>query len=186
MSRPYTSKFPKVPSTPPEAFRGKPVRNKECIGCGACIQVCPAGALESREIIDSSKPRREVILHLDRCIYCGQCQARCTTEKGVTLTNEYDLASTDRNDLITVTERELVLCERCGGPIATRDHLHWISEKLGPISYANLTQIVLEQIHLDLVAQLSFEDRKPVSSSDLVRVLCPECKRTVILSELCP
>ena len=43
---PYTSKFPFVPHTPPDGFRGKPEFDEEgCIGCAACAEVCPAVAL---------------------------------------------------------------------------------------------------------------------------------------------
>ena len=43
---PYTSKFPKVAPTVPEHFRGTPTYvPDECVGCGSCGQVCPAGAI---------------------------------------------------------------------------------------------------------------------------------------------
>jgi len=43
---PYTSRFPFEPHQPYERFRGKPeFRQDDCVGCGACFQVCPAKAI---------------------------------------------------------------------------------------------------------------------------------------------
>ncbi|MCK5558003.1 MAG: 4Fe-4S binding protein, partial [Candidatus Hydrogenedentes bacterium] len=65
---PYTSKFPKEPSIPPETFRGKPQYDEEkCIGCGACAQVCPSRAIE---VIDNLETRkRKLVLRYDICIF---------------------------------------------------------------------------------------------------------------------
>ena len=44
---PYTSKFPKEMTVPPDSFRGKPMFDTdECIGCGACSEVCPSNSIE--------------------------------------------------------------------------------------------------------------------------------------------
>ena len=44
---PYTSKFPlRVPMIP-DGFRGKPqFYEDDCVGCLACVEVCPARAIE--------------------------------------------------------------------------------------------------------------------------------------------
>ena len=47
----FTTKYPFEPHTPPDGFRGKPEFDEdECIGCGACAEVCPALAIK---VIDS-------------------------------------------------------------------------------------------------------------------------------------
>jgi len=74
-SPPYTTKFPKTPSPAAPEYRGKAEFDEvECVVCGACANVCPPGAIEK---IEEPAPdgKRRLILHYDRCIFCGQCQA---------------------------------------------------------------------------------------------------------------
>ncbi|MBL7140816.1 MAG: glycyl-radical enzyme activating protein [Planctomycetes bacterium] len=56
----------------PETLRPEPqlqVLPARCIGCGACIEACPAGAHEVRG--------GEHIVHRDRCTVCGRCADVC-------------------------------------------------------------------------------------------------------------
>ncbi|MCK4325228.1 4Fe-4S dicluster domain-containing protein, partial [bacterium] len=127
---PYTTKFPFQPHVPAEKFRGKPEYDeKECVGCGACAEVCPSNAIE---VIDEEK--RRLVLHYDTCIFCGQCQANCITEKGITLTKEYDLTLFDRSKAIEEVEKELLRCEFCNSVIGAVDHIKWLAKKLGPLA----------------------------------------------------
>ena len=94
---PYTSTFPYKPHTPAKRFRGKPAYSNEgCIACTACALVCPARAIEFRDIVSKDRATRKMILHLDECHYCGQCSALCTTKDdtppGIKHTIEFDLA----------------------------------------------------------------------------------------------
>jgi formate hydrogenlyase subunit 6/NADH:ubiquinone oxidoreductase subunit I len=180
---PYTSKFPKEPSIPPKTFRGKPhYDEKICIGCGACAQVCPARAIEISD--DPNSRKRRLVLRYDICIFCGQCHAYCTTNDGITLSNEYDLATLDRSTTVETVEKDLVLCELCGSVVAARDHLCWISDKLGTLAYANPTLILASLGELSLVETAARRDEGvSPSRSDLLRVLCPTCRRNVYLKE---
>ena len=85
---------------------------KECIACGACANVCPARAIEFRDVVTGEKATRKMILHLDECHYSGQCSALCTTRDddppGVRHTTKFDLAGFDRATMVsTADEKEL-------------------------------------------------------------------------------
>ena len=42
----FTTRYPAVPCEVPERYRGKPeFDNDLCVGCGACVNVCPTLAL---------------------------------------------------------------------------------------------------------------------------------------------
>lgn len=179
---PYTTKFPFAPHTPAEKFRGKPVPDDEwCVGCGACVEVCPSGAIEL--IDEPSTATRRIIWHYDDCIFCGQCEAICITEKGVRLSNEYDLAVFDRGSLFSEQKKELIICEKCGQVIGTKKHLLWLARKLGPLAYSNFPLILTAQRELEIAKEIPLEPlpAKPVTRSDIFRILCPKCRRQSLL-----
>jgi len=183
-SRPYTIKYPHEPSIPPETFRGKPEYVEEdCIGCGACAQVCPARAIEVTEEVNGSSAKRKLTVHHDHCIFCGQCHRYCTTEKGIILTNEYDTATYDRTEATTSVEKDLVICEHCGAVIGTVDHIRWVAQKLGTKAYGNMGLALMLYKDLDLVPEAPPRPDIPLDRADHVRFLCPKCRRELILFE---
>lgn len=178
---PYTTKFPFQPHVPAEKFRGKPEYDeKECVGCGACAEVCPPQCID---MVDEEK--RKFTLHYDVCIFCGQCQASCITEKGITLTKEYDLALFDRSKAIEEVEKELLRCEFCNSVIGAVDHIKWIAKKLGPLAYSNPTLMLtsLKELTPPPSEKIAPRPEGPISRSDHIRILCPRCRRQVILTE---
>ena len=185
LHRPFTTKFPAQPYEAPEVFRGKPkYYEDDCIGCGACAEVCPSQCIVLADHVGSDPPMRRLELHYDACIYCGQCELNCTTEKGVRLTTEYDLATFDRAACVESVEKELVLCEVCGAVIGARQHLLWVAERLGAKRYANPTLILLADGELGLVGAREARDpNRPLDRSDTMRVLCPKCRRATVLRE---
>jgi len=50
------------------ATAGTDFLNSECVSCGACVQVCPTGALIEQSVIAHGQPDRVV---LTTCAYCG-------------------------------------------------------------------------------------------------------------------
>lgn len=179
---PYTSSFPFKPHVPERSFRGKPEYNKdECVGCKACSEVCPAGCIKVKDIPEAETPIRKFDLHLDSCIFCGQCQAACITEKGIKLTDKFDLAVFDRNEAIESVEKELLLCEGCGCIVGAKDHLKWISKKLGPLAYSSPTSYLSALKDLKL-AHLKVEKSGELTRQDRIKILCPKCRREITLN----
>ncbi len=183
-SKPYTVRYPYEPVIAPEAFRGKPkFIDEECIGCGACAQVCPARAIDVRDVVEGGSGVRTMTVHHDHCVFCGQCHRYCTTEEGIILTNEYETGTYDRNLAISSVDKELVVCQECGEVIATVDHLRWVARKLGAKAFGNMGLALLLSKDLGLVAPLTRDPERPLDRGDNISLLCPRCKREVILYE---
>jgi hydrogenase-4 component H len=174
----FTTRFPATPCVVPERFRGKPEFDPDlCVGCGACVNVCPTKALTQTDEVEGDRPVRKITLRYDTCIFCANCQDGCTTEKGIKLSNQWDLAGLDRASMAEVHEHELQLCEKCGATIGTKKHLIWLYEKLGPLAYTNPSLLLAKNAEL-LKEALEAQQAVPadVRTSDFMRILCPKCK----------
>ncbi len=183
---PYTSKYPYEPHVPPDGFRGKPeFDDDECIGCGACAEVCPALAIKVIDDAKAKTPVRILELRLDKCVFCGQCELNCTTEKGIQLTKTYDMSTFDRSECVQKIEHELVLCEVCGAVVGTKKHLRWVAEQLGAKAYANPTLIISADGSMSLSPTGAARPGEPtLARNDMMRIMCPACRRTTVVREL--
>ena len=180
----YTTKFPYKPAPAPDAYRGKGKFNEDqCIGCGACAEVCPADAIEKIDDPLADPPTRTLIRHDDICIFCGQCQALCTTGEGIECTNEYDLATFDLATCAVSIKKELFLCNMCGEVITTKEHLRWLADRLGAKRYTNPSLILIGEEKLDLISTESGPTHAAPDRSGIMQVLCPHCRRNVLLKE---
>jgi hydrogenase-4 component H len=178
---PYTTKFPSKPHIPEKRFRGKPEYHKDqCVGCGACYEVCPPRCIEMKDIIDSAPPIRRLDLHYDSCIFCGQCQAACITKEGIKLSNKFDLALFDRKEAVESVEKELLLCEDCGCVVGAKDHLIWVAKKLGPLAYSSPTSYLPALEELRLIYPI-FVKSDTLTRQDRIKILCPKCRRQITL-----
>ena len=183
---PYTSKFPAEPFIPHPNFRGQPVFDQDkCLGCLACEESCPSTAISHEDILEGEgTPMRLMIHHTDDCIFCGVCVDSCireTGDTGIVQTNEWELSYFDRSKAFETIEKELQICEICGDPIATKDHLIWIAEKLGELSFSNPSLYLARLRDLGVAdnnIQAVFEDN---GRSDRVKILCAECRRKTTL-----
>jgi hydrogenase-4 component H len=183
---PYTSKFPAVPPVVPEHFRGTPTYvPDDCVGCGACGQVCPAGAItisdEYRE--DKGRMVRRIERNWGNCIFCSQCFEYCITDKGIKLDKDFEKSTTDPADFIDTHDKELVFCEKCGGVITAADHIRWVTDKLGELAFANQTLTVARYGQLKLTEEIAARPERDLERSDFMRILCPNCRAAYILSD---
>lgn len=87
-----TLRFPDGDAKLPDRFRGRPtVDSSRCPdGCQACVQACPAQAIQ----VDG-----QVHLDLGRCLFCQECVAACP-EGAIRHTSDYRMASTERKGLV--------------------------------------------------------------------------------------
>jgi hydrogenase-4 component H len=183
----FTTRFPAEPCVVPERYRGKPQFDADtCVGCGACVNVCPTSALTLVDEPDGNRPVRRITLRYDTCIFCGNCRDNCTTQTGIQLSNHWDLAGLDRQSMMETHEHELQRCERCRAIIGTNKHLVWLNERLGPLAYANPSLLLAlgpqgrcasgcDALPGNELAPASSQ-ATDVMSSDFMRLLCPKCK----------
>ena len=176
---PYTSKFPKEPHKPHPNFRGQPKYDEEkCVGCLACVEVCPVEALAYKDSAD----KRTLIHYTDTCIFCGQCEAACIADhEGIKLSNDWELSFFDRKEAQETIEKALQLCEMCGEPIACKDHLKLISQKLGELTYSNPTLYLSRLKELGIIDENIISAMKGRGRSDRVKILCARCRRETTL-----
>ncbi|MFH1362968.1 MAG: 4Fe-4S dicluster domain-containing protein [Candidatus Omnitrophota bacterium] len=182
---PYTSKFPVKPHNPHPNFRGQPVFNVEkCVGCTACVEICPSNALAFEDKTDDKQNAKRIMIHYtDTCIFCGQCEAACLADhEGIKLSGEWDLAYFDRKQAFETIEKDLAICEICSVPIACKDHLKWISEKIGELSFSNPTLYLSRLKSLGIVDENIVSALKDQGRSDRTKILCARCRRETTLT----
>lgn len=182
--KPYTSKFPFKPHEPYPSFRGQPEYNADrCLGCLACEETCPAEAIAHQDVIDGSAPKRVMIHYTDTCIFCGCCEDACIADhEGIKLTNNWELAFFERDKAFETIEKDLQLCEICGSVIACKDHLKWIAEKVGELSFASPTLYQSRLKGLGVVDNNIVSAVKDYGRSDRVKILCSRCRRETTLT----
>jgi hydrogenase-4 component H len=182
---PYTVKFPFGETFDTGTYRGATVWDEDvCIGCGACYEVCPSSAIEMVDDTESDPPMRRFRLDYGRCIFCGHCHYNCTTDDGIYQTQEWNLVTYDRTDSFTTVEKELVLCDCCGEVVAPKDHIRWVAGKVGPKAYANPgLALTLEGGLINAPQPVGAGGEGP-GRPDIMKVLCPHCRRVVVFEEI--
>jgi len=144
------------------------------------VQVCPSGALSMKD----EGGKRILVIRWDICIFCGQCQANCLTEKGIALTHEFDLATTEKRDeLKQEIDKELVICHNCGETIAPYEQILWVAKRLGPLTFSNpsLMLFYLKSQSLASDEAATGLKEKEFLRADRIRILCPRCRREAVI-----
>ncbi len=182
-TRAFTTRFPKEKYEPIKEYRGRPrFQEKDCIGCGACSEVCPSNAIDLIDVPDADPPIRTLKHHLDACIQCGQCQKYCVTEKGIILTNEWDYVGFSREDFEDSVQKELLLCEVCGKVIAPVDQILWLARRLGPLVFCNPTLMMVSHTELAVVDKGVEMDSEYPERARRINIQCPRCRRKTALT----
>jgi hydrogenase-4 component H len=123
-----TLPYPLKPAVAPQRFRGRPtIDGTKCIGCGACVEVCPPRLIT---LTDTGTTRR-ISMDYSRCTYCARCQEICPAGSA-TCTEDFEDATASRADLTVSVELELVPCRSCGTPFITRRMLAKMSDEFSP------------------------------------------------------
>jgi formate hydrogenlyase subunit 6/NADH:ubiquinone oxidoreductase subunit I len=178
----FTTRFPAEPCIVPEKYRGKPEFDLDtCIGCGACVNVCPTpNCLTMEDDLEADLPVRTITHRPYACIFCGNCEDNCTTETGIKLSDKWDLATLNKEETIETHEFELQMCEKCCALIGTKKHLIWLYEKLGPLAYTNPSLLIAKSGQLltstEKIPQQPPPEEGTPQPGDFMRILCPKCK----------
>ena len=106
-----TLKYPFEPHPVPKNFRGAPHwDHHKCVGCGACSDHCSSRTILVRDICQEI---RVMLYDGSRCTYCGKCADVCP-EKAITMTERFELATENTDDLTERMELFMLTCQRCG------------------------------------------------------------------------
>lgn len=115
-----TTAYPAVPAAIPESFRGRQHFDFDNWRDSLpAAEVCPTGAISA---VDQAT-RRTVTVDYGLCVFCGLC-ADNTPERAIRITQEFEMAVEDRQELIVSAEYGL-------NPDGSQSSL--ISIKHGPI-----------------------------------------------------
>ena len=110
-----TLKYP-IEVSAPKGLRGKPELNFDtCIGCGACAKTCPSNAITVEEVDEVWTLR----LFYGLCIMCAICEEVCPVD-AFRFCEDFELASTNREDLQVELQLLRVKCKSCGKYFTTK------------------------------------------------------------------
>ncbi len=139
----------------PAGFRGEPVVDSaKCLGCAACANSCPAGAIE----IDNDGTNRAVKFTHKDCICCATCQEVCPNN-AIALTDTARPWCEDKKTAISAATVALKKCLVCDLSFVSSQQVDWAMRKI------------------DQKLRIPQETRNQLLRSSS---LCPNCRRQSI------
>lgn len=106
--KPFTVQYPKERLSVPARYRGIHIYNVDkCMGCGACVRICPNNCIELKVSSSPEGKKRidEFKINLGRCQFCGLCVDYCIGKGVLKMTTDYEIVGTDRKSLIYEIDR---------------------------------------------------------------------------------
>ena len=102
-----TLPYPDTEPVMPERFRGLPTLDQSRCpsNCANCVDACPTDAISSDGGLK---------LDLGRCLFCPECANSCPAG-AIRFTSQYQLATSNRNDLVLTEGETLRLAGRLAG-----------------------------------------------------------------------
>src|SRR5579863_4749444 len=98
-----TTAYPNNPAKISEHFRGRPSSDFEKWQDARLAEdVCPTGAISVRD----KGTAREVTVDYGLCVFCGLC-AEASTDQAVRITQEFEVATARRSNLVQTAEYTL-------------------------------------------------------------------------------
>lgn len=152
---PVTDAFPFGETYTPDRLRGRvEVDPALCVGCGTCVHVCAAGAINISKFEDGSG--FEITVWRNSCCLCAQCRHYCPS-KAITLTNDWHSAhrATEKYTQITRAKVKYDYCAVCGA-------------KMRVLPQEVLNRIYAKHSEVDV---------------DVISHLCPNCRRIDVAVE---
>jgi Ni,Fe-hydrogenase III small subunit/formate hydrogenlyase subunit 6/NADH:ubiquinone oxidoreductase subunit I len=95
-----TTAYPREPAKISEGFRGRPSFDfEQWQDARPAAEMCPTGAISFRD----SGGSRKVTVDYGLCVFCGLC-AEASSDQAVRITQEFELATSDRRNLVLTAE----------------------------------------------------------------------------------
>ncbi|MFW6384212.1 MAG: 4Fe-4S binding protein [Halodesulfurarchaeum sp.] len=125
------------------------VEAEGCTLCSTCHDVCPTGALEQT-------PGR---LEFDpsACVGCGHCETACP-EDVITVSGAVPFEGGSVREAEAVVEKEVVECDICGKPFASKAGLDAMRERLDEDTLESLELSVCPSCRSERQVELEFSD----------------------------
>jgi len=85
-----------------ENYRGKlSCHDDLCVGCGACVRICPVDALDLKRNENNGQKGFELYHDASQCAYCGLCEDTCSFN-AINFQNQFVQPVKTKKDSITL------------------------------------------------------------------------------------